>query len=113
MAVRAEEKDARREEEAARHSGQRSQVPTEHRRPWNDYAKTYLGELCRSEAVRKELRLKVAAATKAEKIGLARILAAEGTAEDKEVVDALAHDRDPAVAQEGIKAARTLGARLP
>ncbi|WP_155121315.1 HEAT repeat domain-containing protein [Bryobacter aggregatus] len=80
---------------------------------WNDYAKTYLGELCRSEAVRKELRLKVAAATKAEKIGLARILAAEGTAEDKEVVDALAHDRDPAVAQEGIKAARTLGARLP
>lgn len=80
---------------------------------WHEYAESYLGELCRQDEVRAVLREKASTATKAEKIGLARILAAEGKASDREVVDALAHDRDPAVAEEGIKAARALGARLP
>lgn len=80
---------------------------------WNDYARSYLRELSRDSSVRKGLRTKVAAATKSEKIGLARILSAEGTGEDREILDALAHDRDADVAQEGIKAARTLNARLP
>jgi HEAT repeat protein len=80
---------------------------------WDEYAETYLGELCRSDEVRKMLRDKVPTATRAEKIGLARILAVEGKAVDRETVDALAHDRDTAVADEGIKAARALGARLP
>ena len=57
--------------------------------------------------------VKVAEATKSEKMGLARILAYTGGAADRAVVDALAHDRDTAVAEEGIKAARALSARLP
>jgi HEAT repeat protein len=80
---------------------------------WDEYAESYLGELCRTDEVRKMLRDKVPTATRAEKIGLARILAVEGKAGDRETVDALAHDRDTAVADEGIKAARALGARLP
>ncbi len=80
---------------------------------WHDYAETYLRELCREEEVRKELRAKVPAATRSEKMGLARILAFEGTAADREIIDALAHDRDTAVAEEGIKAARAMSAKLP
>ena len=80
---------------------------------WHDYVETYLRELCREEEVRKVMRAKLPAATKSEKMGLARILAYEGTAGDRETIDALAHDRDTAVAEEGIKAARALGARLP
>ena len=78
---------------------------------WSDYARSYLKELSRDGMVRKELRGKVATATKSEKIGLARIFAAEGTSEDRDVLDALAHDRDADVSQEGIKAARTLSAK--
>ena len=80
---------------------------------WHDYAEVYLRELSREEAVRKELRAKIPAATKSEKMGLARILAFEGTAADREIIDALAHDRDTAVAEEGIKAARAMSAKLP
>ena len=80
---------------------------------WHDYAESYLRELSRQDEVRAALRAKVGTATKSEKIGLARILGAEGKAGDREAVDALAHDRDTAVAEEGIKAARALGARLP
>ena len=78
---------------------------------WSDYARSYLKELSRDGMVRKELRGKVATATKSEKIGLARIFAAEGTSEDRDVLDALAHDRDADVSQEGIKAARTLSSK--
>ena len=80
---------------------------------WHDYAETYLRELCREEEVRKVLRAKIPAATRSEKMGLARILAFEGTAADREIIDALAHDRDAAVAEEGIKAARAMSAKLP
>ena len=79
---------------------------------WSEYSRSYLKELSRDGMVRKALREKVATATKSEKIGLARIFAAEGTSEDREVLDALAHDRDAEVSQEGIKAARTLGSKL-
>lgn len=80
---------------------------------WHDYAEAYLRELSRQDEVRKMLREKVPTATKAEKIGMARMLAIEGTSSDRDIVDALAHDRDTAVAEEGIKAARALSARLP
>ncbi len=78
---------------------------------WGEYSRSYLKELSRDGMVRKELRGKVATATKSEKIGLARIFAAEGTSEDQEALDALAHDRDADVSQEGIKAARTLSSK--
>ena len=80
---------------------------------WHEYAESYLRELARQDEVRVALRGKVATATRAEKIGLARILGFEGNAADRAAVDALAHDRDAAVAEEGIKAARALSARLP
>lgn len=75
---------------------------------WHDYAEAYLGELSREDKVRDLLRTKLATATRSEKLGLARILAREGKASDRDTVDALAHDRDAAVAEEGIKAARAL-----
>lgn len=75
---------------------------------WHDYAEAYLGELSREDEVRTLLRSKLGVATRSEKIGLARILGREGKASDREAVDALAHDRDAAVAEEGIKAARAL-----
>ena len=78
---------------------------------WSEYSRSYLKELSRDGLVRKELRGKVATATKSEKIGLARIFAAEGTSDDREALDALAHDRDADVSQEGIKAARTLSSK--
>lgn len=80
---------------------------------WHDYAETYLRELSRQDEVRKVLREKIPTATKAEKIGMARMLAVEGRSTDRDIVDALAHDRDTAVAEEGIKAARAMSARLP
>jgi HEAT repeat protein len=80
---------------------------------WDEVAMAYLRELAREEEVRAKLREQVSAANRAEKIGIARILALEGTREDAQTLDALAHDRDPEVAQEGIRAVRTLGARLP
>lgn len=80
---------------------------------WHEYAEAYLGELSREDEVRKLLRAKLGDATRSEKMGMARILSREGKASDREAVDALAHDRDSAVAEEGIKAARALGARLP
>ncbi len=80
---------------------------------WHDYAEAYLLELGRHGEVRKLLRERVPTGTRAEKAGIARILAREGTAEDRGIVDALANDRDRIVAEEGIKAARALGSRLP
>lgn len=78
-----------------------------------EYGQAYLGELCRQPAVREVLRKKVAGATKAEKVGLAKILATEGGKDDVAILDALSNDKEKEVAQEGIKAARTLRARLP
>jgi HEAT repeat protein len=80
---------------------------------WGEVATAYLRELSRDESLRAKLRDQVASANRSEKIGIARILGWEGSAEDRATLDALAHDRDPEVAQEGIKAARTLNARLP
>lgn len=80
---------------------------------WNGFAEGYLRELAREDRVRAVFKEKAPTATRSEKIGLARILAAEGQASDRELVDALAHDREAAVAEEGIKAARALGVRFP
>lgn len=81
---------------------------------WHEFAESYLVELSRNgDEVRKILREKAPAGTRAEKIGVARVLGREGKADDRAAVDALAHDRDAQVADEGIKAARALGARLP
>jgi HEAT repeat protein len=80
---------------------------------WHNFAQAYLSELAREASIRQGLASKLPTATKAEKIGLAWILASEGTAADQAAVDSLSHDSNPEVAQEGIRAARALRARLP
>jgi HEAT repeat protein len=80
---------------------------------WVQYGEAYLSELCREPKVREALRGKVAGATKSEKIGFARILANEGGRDDLSILEALSNDKEQEVAREGIKAARTLRARLP
>ncbi len=80
---------------------------------WHEFASAYLRELCRDGELRQSLRARVGSATKAEKMELAKILALEGNGEDRETLDAIGHDRDAEVAQEGIKATRILSARLP
>lgn len=78
---------------------------------WHEYGETYLGELCRDATLRALVRAKLPTATRSEKMGIARILAVEGRADDREAIDALAHDRDAMVAEEGIKASRALSSR--
>lgn len=80
---------------------------------WKGVASAYLEELARDENVRLALRGKIIEATSAEKQGLAGILGKVGTELDKATLDALANDKDPKVAQEGLKAAKALHARLP
>ncbi len=80
---------------------------------WKDVASAYLEELGRDENIRIALRGKIVEATSAEKQGLAAILGKVGGRDDKATLDALANDKDPKVAQEGLKAAKALNARLP
>jgi HEAT repeat protein len=80
---------------------------------WHNFAQAYLSELSREAGTRQALAGKLPTATKSEKIGLAWILASEGTAADQAAVDSLSHDSNPEVAREGIRAARALRARLP
>ncbi len=80
---------------------------------WRGVASGYLEELSRHADIRSALRAKIAEATNDEKIGLAQILGRVGVQDDKAALDALANDRDPKVAQEGIRAAKALAARLP
>jgi len=54
----------------------------------------------------------LAAATKDEKIGMARVLAASGDKESVSYLEKLSRDPDGEVAQEGLRAMRSLQARL-
>ena len=72
----------------------------------------FLTELARDSATRKALYGPLATATKDEKIGLARVLAASGDKESVPYLENLSRDADPEVAQEGLRAVRNLQARL-
>jgi HEAT repeat protein len=71
-----------------------------------------LTELARDDQVRKALYAPLESATKDEKIGLARVLAASGDRESLPHLEKLSHDTDTEVAQEGLRAWRSLQARL-
>jgi HEAT repeat protein len=75
-------------------------------------AMPFLTELARDSATRKALYGPLATATKDEKIGLARVLAASGDKESVPYLENLSRDSDPEVAQEGLRAVRNLQARL-
>jgi HEAT repeat protein len=79
---------------------------------YNGVAYPFLVELARDPSVRAALYVPLASATKDEKIGLARVLARSGDSGSVAPLDKLSKDPDPAVAQEGLKALRTLQSRL-
>jgi len=79
---------------------------------FNGVAYPFLVELARDPAVRQALYGPMATGTKDEKIGLARVLARSGDSGSVAALDKLSRDPDPAVAQEGLKALRTLQSRL-
>jgi HEAT repeat protein len=79
---------------------------------YNGVALPFLVELARDEGVRKALYGPMSTGTKDEKIGLARVLARSGGPESVAPLQKLSGDSDAEVAQEGLKALRTLQARL-
>ncbi len=75
-------------------------------------AQPFLTELARDPGVRRTLYTSVNGATRDEKIYLGQVLAATGDQDTVKYLDALAHDPDSAVAQEGLKSLKNLKARL-
>ena len=72
----------------------------------------FLVELARDGPIRKALYGPLETGTKDEKIGLARVLARSGDQESIPHLQKLGNDKDADVAQEGLRALRTLQARL-
>jgi HEAT repeat protein len=79
---------------------------------YNGVALPFLVELARDPAVRQALYPALGTATKDEKIGLARVLARSGDSTSVAPLDKLSRDPDAAVAQEGLRALRSLQSRL-
>ena len=75
-------------------------------------AYAYLVELARNPGLRPPLVHAAGTGTKDEKIYLARVLAASGGQESVACLERLSHDGDSDVAEEGLRALRTLKARL-
>jgi hypothetical protein len=71
----------------------------------------FLVELAREPDVRKALYQPMGSGTKDEKIWLARVMARSGDKEAVPHLDRLSRDAEPEVAQEGLRAMRTLQAR--
>jgi HEAT repeat protein len=80
---------------------------------WRGVSSGLLVELTRDPAVRKAVYPLVGRATKGEKVELARILAESGDKDSIPVLDGLARDGDSNVAQEGLRALRSVKARNP
>ena len=79
---------------------------------YSGVAMPYLVELARDAAVRTALYQALTGATKAEKIGLAHVLARSGDQQTIPALQKLSTDKDSDVAQEGLRALRTLQARM-
>ncbi len=79
---------------------------------YNGVAYPFLVELARDPSIREALYAPMATGTKDEKINLARVMARSGDSGSVAALEKLSRDPDPAVAQEGLKALRTLQSRL-
>jgi HEAT repeat protein len=79
---------------------------------YNGVAYPFLVELARDKTVREALYGPMATGTKDEKINLARVMARSGDSGSVAPLEKLSRDTDPAVAQEGLKALRTLQSRM-
>jgi len=72
----------------------------------------FLVELARDQTVREALHGALPGGTRDEKIGLARVLARSGDKNSVPLLQKLSNDTDTEVAQEGLRALRSLQARL-
>lgn len=72
----------------------------------------FLTELARDPAIRQALYAPIGSGTRDEKIGLARVLAMSGDSSSLDVLQRLSKDTDPQVAQEGLRALRSLQSRM-
>ncbi len=79
---------------------------------WKGVVYAYLVELARNPALRPALYNALDKGTKEEKIYLARVLARSGGQDAVPYLEKVSHDDDGEVAQEGLRALRTLKARL-
>jgi HEAT repeat protein len=79
---------------------------------YNGVAFPFLVELARDPSAREALYIPLGTATKDEKIGLARVLARSGDSGSIAPLQKLSKDNDPAVAQEGLRALRSLQSRM-
>ena len=79
---------------------------------FHNVAEAYLEEAARKKEIRSALYAPLGRGTRDEKVNLARVLAASGDAESVPYLDKLSRDSDNDVAQEGLRALRSLKARL-
>jgi len=79
---------------------------------YNGVAAPFLMELARDDQVRKQLYGPLQNGTKDEKIGLARVLARSGGKDTIPALQKLSNDADAEVAQEGLRALRSVQARF-
>lgn len=87
-------------------------VNTLNSKAWKGIAQPFLAEVARDPGVRRTLYGALKGSTKDEKIGLAQVFAQSGDADSVPYVETLAKDPDADVAQEGLRALKTLKARL-
>jgi HEAT repeat protein len=87
-------------------------VNTLNSRAYRNVAEPYLVEAARTDAVRTALYVYLKNNTKEEKAGLARVLAVSGDRTSVAQLEPLTRDPDPDVAQEAIRAMRTLQSRV-
>jgi HEAT repeat protein len=79
---------------------------------YSGVAMPFLVELARDPVVRNALYPALPGATKAEKIGLAHVLARSGDQQSIPALQKLSIDKDTDVAEEGLRALRTLQAKM-
>jgi HEAT repeat protein len=79
---------------------------------YHDIAFAYLAEAARRKPVMQALYTQIDPGTKEEKIYLARVLSVSGDADAVPYLEKLSRDQDKDVAQEGLRAQRSLRARL-
>ncbi len=87
-------------------------VNTLNSKAWRGVAQAYLVELARDPGIRRTLCAALQQGTRDEKIYLGQALARSGDADTLKYLEALASDPDPDVSAEGLRALRTLKARL-
>jgi HEAT repeat protein len=100
-------------QEISEHSPLQYLINTLNSKSYRGVALAFLIELTRDAGVRQSAHAAVPKGTRDEKTMLAQILARSGDKDSLPVLEALTQDSDPDVASEGVRALRSLRARLP